>query len=130
MGTDASICLLERTGDFKSVLELLLKDYEEALGQLQESFVERGKGDRAALSRVLKQLTAPAKEQDPLCADETKSESPWWEGFQDAQRCIHLLEHAEKLSSKTSTMTEAELERMWFGLLELTVRKQEGVSVD
>merc|ERR1719487_137781 len=44
---DGSVYLLEKTGDFVAVLELLLNDYRQALEQLHRSFTEVSEGNRA-----------------------------------------------------------------------------------
>jgi len=126
---DASVYLLERTGDFSGVLGLLLTDYNEALDQLHKSFTEPREQIRTMMSRVVKRLVSSAQTQGVSCND-TSLELPWWEGFQDAQRCIDLLTQTYELSSRNSNlMTAAQLEELWFGVLGGTVRWQERMNV-
>lgn len=124
--TDASVHLLERTGDFEAVLELFLGDYEVAIDQLCSSFMDVKDQNRALISQVAKRLAA-AKEMHEMCG-EVSSES-WWEGFQHGHRCVDLLEHANQLSSRNSNlMMQSQLEELWFGVLKCTIQRQERVS--
>jgi len=123
--TDASVYLLERTGDFVTVLELLLGDYREALKQLQTAFVE-SRDQKSLVAKVFKRLSA-SKSSD-LSTGEPQ-EVTWWEGFPDAQRCVDLLDHAYELSARNSNlMTASQLEELWFGILFATVYSLESAT--
>jgi len=153
--TDASVYLLERTGDFVAVLELMLDGYSKALEQLRQCFMEPKSEDRAAMARALKRLAAPrstvqgrgscssrAGESGPepglsraegsACKEGSTSkdtQDPWWEGVPDAQRCVDLIANAYELSSRNSNLMKADqLEELWFGLLGRTVYWLEKVS--
>mmetsp|Transcript_23247 Transcript_23247/g.75160 ORF Transcript_23247/g.75160 Transcript_23247/m.75160 type:complete len:1662 (-) Transcript_23247:649-5634(-) len=128
--TDASIHLLERTGDFPLVLKLLLGDYSAALEKLHGTFAEPPESARPALARVVKRLSAIAAARGQDQGSKEASEARWWEGLPDARRCVGLLEQASEMSARNSNiMTEAQLEELWFGLLRRTVRWQEQVAV-
>lgn len=126
--TDASVYLLERTGDFHAVLDLLLSDFHAALNDLHQAMLDPK--DPKLVKGVVKRLSAaaslrgfPGKEAGP------EPEVPWYTGFQEAQRCVDLLEHAYELSSRNSNIMDvAQLEELWFGLLGPTVRRQEQVQ--
>eukprot|EP00931_Biecheleriopsis_adriatica_P060835 TRINITY_DN36548_c0_g1_i2.p1 TRINITY_DN36548_c0_g1~~TRINITY_DN36548_c0_g1_i2.p1 ORF type:complete len:1349 (-),score=326.86 TRINITY_DN36548_c0_g1_i2:814-4860(-) len=75
--TDASMHLLERTGDFAAVLELLLTDYRVAIEKLHVLFCGQG-GDRTALSRAAKRLAALGQVEHPGNL-RVPNEVPWWE---------------------------------------------------
>lgn len=125
--TDSAMYLLERTGDFPAVLELLLSDYDEAIEALHRAFLEDSSAGRAVKQLVPRTSAeagaAPAAE---LAAGFEPSTSPWWSGFAEGQRCVELLEGADRLSArKKDLMTEPQLEELWFGLMHRTVRHQE-----
>lgn len=120
---NASVYLYERTGDFVSVLELVLSDYTKALEQLHKSFIEGSGSNQSALSKVLKRLAAISKVEGMHSKESKPGNNPWWEGFADAQRCMDLLEQVQELSSRNSNlMTTAQLEDLWFGVLGATIR--------
>ncbi|CAL1150277.1 unnamed protein product [Cladocopium goreaui] len=121
--TDASVHLLERTGDFASVLQLMLSDYQEAIDKLCACF--NGQGDRTIVSKAVKRLLGHGHGgQDSA----VRSAEAWWEGFAEAQKCVNLLQNVYDLSSRNSNiMTEVQLEELWFGILGFTVRKQESL---
>lgn len=126
--TDASIHLLERTGDFPLVLELLLTDYSAALEQLHATFMQGASQSRVALGKVLKRLASAAESKSQGMQLQDCLERPWWEGLPEARRCADLLAHAYELSSRNSNiMTDTQLEDLWFGLLGRTVRWQERI---
>merc|ERR1711957_528430 len=80
--------------------------------------------NRTVVAKVLKKLGNSAKTQG--VGSTAEPEAPWWEGFQEAQRCVDLLDHAYEMSSRNSNiMEDALLEELWFGVLERTVRLQE-----
>lgn len=126
--TDASINLLERTGDFPLVLELLLSDYSTVLEQLHGTFIETKQQDRAAVAKVIKRLAAMVEDSSRGVGSKDSPE-PWWEGLQDAQRCTDFLEQAFELSARNSNiMTEQQLEDLWFGILGWTIKWQERMA--
>jgi len=145
--TDGSVYLLERTGDFVEVLELMLNGYGKALEQLHVCLAKPKNEDRATINRAMKRLnergvgaTVSAGSLDCPSRPEAgcalpggsrveRAEEPWWEGFLEAQRCVDIIEHAYELSSRNSNlMTKDQLEGLWFGVLGRTVRCQENVS--
>jgi len=143
--TDASVHLLERTGDFVGVLELFLSDYAQALEQLHRTFVEATDQNRAPVTKVVKRLMAGAGGSGTMAPDvalrEARAEGrcgggsgseepPWWEGLKDAQHCVELLDHAYEMSARNSSiMTESQLEELWFGVLGRTVQWQERAAM-
>lgn len=117
--TDASVHLLERTGDFAGVLQLVLNDCQDATEKLCVSFAGQGT-DRSAVSKAVKRLLNGAEGPGHREA--------WYEGFPEAQKCMKIFQNAYELTSRNSNiMTEAQLEELWFGILGLTVRKQESL---
>merc|ERR1711966_522030 len=102
MGTDASVYLLERTGDFGAVLELLLGDYSKAFDQFHRSLVEAKDQNKTVISRSLKRLVALSAAD--AHSKDAKPDGPWWEGFEDAQRCINFLDNTYELSSRNSNL--------------------------
>jgi len=129
--TDASINLLERTGDFPLVLELLLGDYGTALDQLNTTFIDTKPQDRTALAKVVKRLGAMVEAAESPDAPSGVDQEPWWEGLLDAKRCADFLEQCFELSARNSNiMTEQQLEDLWFGVLSRTVQWQERVAAN
>jgi len=135
--TDASVHLLERTGDFVGVLELFLSDYAQALEQLHRTFVEATDQNRAPVAKVVKRLMGGAGGSGTMAPDEGRcaegggsEDPPWWEGLKDAQHCVELLDHAYEMSARNSSiMTDAQLEELWFGVLGRTVQWQERAAM-
>jgi hypothetical protein len=129
---DGSVYLLERTGDFVAVLELLLSDYTEALEQLHRSFTEASEANRAAVTRAVKRLCGSGKDSQQFAksaASTASGEGPWWEGFADAQRCISILDNTYELCARNSNlMSPSQLEELWFGVLGSTIRWQERLA--
>lgn len=125
--TDASVYLLERTGNFEAVLELVLLDYKAALDSLNTAFTV-GRSTCVVRARKRLETKTPARTH---AEDESKvEEPPWYDGFPDGQRCVDLLESVSGLSSRNSNlMTVKQLEELWFGILGSTVRWQEKASV-
>jgi len=126
--TDASINLLERTGDFPSVLALLLNDYGTALEHMHGTFIETKPQDRAAVAKVIKRLVALGEEKAYISGSKDALDAPWYDGLQDAQRTVDLIEQAFELSARNSNiMTESQLEDLWFGVLARTIQWQEQI---
>eukprot|EP00927_Polykrikos_kofoidii_P069579 TRINITY_DN6510_c0_g1_i1.p1 TRINITY_DN6510_c0_g1~~TRINITY_DN6510_c0_g1_i1.p1 ORF type:complete len:1590 (-),score=304.28 TRINITY_DN6510_c0_g1_i1:110-4879(-) len=124
--TDASVYLLERTGDFGAVLDLMLSGYSKALEQLHACFLEPRTEDRQVVTKALRRLTGTN-----LKVDAAKVDGAWWDGFGDAQRCVDLINDASELSSRNSNlMTADQLEELWFGVLARTVQWQEKAAVN
>lgn len=83
------------------------------------SFAGQGT-DRSAVSKAVKRLLNGAEGPGHREA--------WYEGFPEAQKCMKIFQNAYELTSRNSNiMTEAQLEELWFGILGLTVRKQESL---
>lgn len=126
---DGSVYLLERTGDFEAVMELLLGDYGKSLEQLQAALADEG--SRTAVSSALKRLAATSKEARPSepAGAPAASGPPWWEGVASIERSVELLEQVHELCTRNSNlMTASQLEELWFGVLRRTIRQQEAVS--
>jgi hypothetical protein len=122
--TDAAAYLLERTGDFGAVLELLLGDYEQVLMKLHRVFIDPSPKEKDAVSRCVRRLTKADKTGND--DDDTQD---WWDGLDEAKRCVETLESADQMSGRNSQlMTSAQLEELWMGFLGHTVRSQERLA--
>lgn len=121
--TDAAAYLLERTGDFGAVLELLLGDYEQVLMKLHRVFIDPSPKEKDAVSKCVRRLT---KEKTGNDDEETEE---WWDGLDEARRCVETLESADQMSGRNSQlMTPVQLEELWMGFLGHTVKSQEKLA--
>merc|ERR1712232_1135731 len=88
-------------------------------------FTEPSQKEKEAVSRSVRRLSKGARHSE----NEAEDDAPWWEGLEDARRCVDLLENADDMSGRNSQlMTAAQLEELWLGFLGHTIKWQERVS--
>ncbi|CAE7324985.1 ADK-B [Symbiodinium sp. CCMP2592] len=134
------------------VSSLVLNDCRDAMEKLCVSFAGQQGADRSAVSKVRSWMRSRETPERELFCDSSKAvkrllngAEAWYEGFPEAQKCMRIFQNAYELTSRpphdsiqlgqypfsrvrnSNIMTEAQLEELWFGILGLTVRKQESL---
>ena len=139
--TDGAAYVLERTGDFESIVDLYTSAYTEAISDMMNVFNASDENVKNKVNRYVKKYMAFQKAVEESVANNskiaaarireqmTKEEQKWWSGLKEVEGVFNLIRSGAEVCARNAlVMRDNQRQELWFGFLNDTISRAQEAS--